>query len=66
VFFGEKGQVDHVGIAIGNNAMVDAPRPGADVTVETIPMSVGAASKAELLFGATDPVAVPSPPAIVP
>jgi len=66
VFFGEKGQVDHVGIAIGNNAMVDAPRPGADVAVETIPTSVRAASKAGRLFGATDPVAVPSSSAVVP
>jgi len=46
--------------------MVDAPRPGADVAVETIPTSVGAASKAELLFGATDPVAVASSSAVVP
>ncbi len=49
---------DHVGIYIGDSAMVDAPYTGADVRVDTIPLVVGAAwGGGEVVLGAADPVA---------
>jgi len=60
VFFGSGGYAGHVGIYVGNNAMVDAPYTGADVRIDTIPMTVGAAWGDETLLGAADPVAEPN------
>ncbi len=58
VFFGSGNYADHVGIYIGNSAMVDAPYTGADVRVDTIPLVVGAAwGDGEVVLGAADPVA---------
>ncbi|HUC36456.1 MAG TPA: bifunctional lytic transglycosylase/C40 family peptidase [Acidimicrobiales bacterium] len=63
VFFGSgtasgDSYADHVGIYIGNSAMVDAPYTGADVRVDTIPLVAGAAWGAgEVVLGAADPVA---------
>ena len=39
------------------SAMVDAPYTGADVRIDTIPMSVGAAWGSQVVLGAADPVA---------
>lgn len=36
VFFGRKGQVDHVGIYVGEGRFVHAPRTGRDVTVSSL------------------------------
>jgi cell wall-associated NlpC family hydrolase len=36
VFFGRKGRVDHVGIYLGDNRFVHAPRTGRDVTVSEL------------------------------
>jgi len=36
VFFGKSGQVDHVGIYLGNGRFVHAPRTGRDVTVSSL------------------------------
>jgi cell wall-associated NlpC family hydrolase len=36
VFFGRKGRVDHVGIYLGDNRFVHAPRTGRDVTVSNL------------------------------
>lgn len=58
VFFGSADYADHVGIYIGDSAMVDAPYTGADVRVDTIPLVAGAAWGANLVvLGAADPVA---------
>ena len=63
VFFGSvtaagDSYADHVGIYIGNSAMVDAPYTGADVRVDTIPLVAGTAWGAgEVVLGAADPVA---------
>jgi cell wall-associated NlpC family hydrolase len=62
VFFGVGGDAEHVGISIGNNAMVDAPRTGADVRIDTFTDVVGAVWGSQTLLGATsvsttDPVA---------
>ena len=58
VFFGSGDYADHVGIYIGDSAMVDAPYTGADVRVDTIPLVAGAAWGAGLVvLGAADPVA---------
>ena len=58
VFFGSADYADHVGIYIGDSAMVDAPYTGADVRVDTIPLVTGAAWGANLVvLGAADPVA---------
>jgi cell wall-associated NlpC family hydrolase len=58
VFFGSGDYADHVGIYIGNSAMVDAPHTGADVRIDTIPLVVGAAwGGGEVVLGAADPVA---------
>ena len=49
---------DHVGIYIGDSAMVDAPHTGADVRVDTFPDVAGAAwGDGEVVLGAADPVA---------
>jgi len=49
---------DHVGIYIGNSAMVDAPHTGADVRVDIFPDVAGAAwGSGEVVLGAADPVA---------
>jgi cell wall-associated NlpC family hydrolase len=62
VFFGsgtESGDsyADHVGIYIGESAMVDAPYTGADVRVDTIPLVAGTAWGSLVVLGAADPVA---------
>ena len=57
VFFGTGDYADHVGIYVGGSAMVDAPYTGADVRIDTIPMSVGAAWGSQVVLGAADPVA---------
>ena len=36
VFFGKKGEVDHVGIYVGEGRFVHAPRSGRDVTVSSL------------------------------
>ncbi len=57
VFFGSSDYADHVGIYIGNSAMVDAPHTGADVRIDTIPLVVGSAwGSGEVILGAADPV----------
>jgi cell wall-associated NlpC family hydrolase len=56
VFFGTGDYADHVGIYVGGTAMVDAPYTGADVRIDTIPMSVGAAWGSQVVLGAVDPV----------
>jgi cell wall-associated NlpC family hydrolase len=56
VFFGTGDYADHVGIYVGGSAMVDAPYTGADVRIDTIPMSVGAAWGSQVVLGAVDPV----------
>jgi cell wall-associated NlpC family hydrolase len=60
VFFGTGGYADHVGIYIGGTAMVDAPFTGADVRIDTIPMTVRAAWGSQVVLGAADPVAQPA------
>jgi cell wall-associated NlpC family hydrolase len=63
VFFGSgtaSGQsyAEHVGIYIGDSAMVDAPYTGADVRVDTIPLIAETPWGAgEVVLGAADPVA---------
>jgi cell wall-associated NlpC family hydrolase len=58
VFFGSGDYADHVGIYIGNSAMVDAPYTGVDVRVDTIPLVAGAPWGAtEVVLGAANPVA---------
>ena len=57
VFFGTGDYADHVGIYVGGSAMVDAPYTGADVRIDTIPMTVGAAWGSQVVLGAADPVA---------
>ena len=56
IFFGTGDYADHVGIYVGGSAMVDAPYTGADVRIDTIPMSVGAAWGSQVVLGAADPV----------
>jgi cell wall-associated NlpC family hydrolase len=60
VFFGESNYADHVGIYIGNGAIADAPYTGADVRVDTIPMTSGAAWGSQLVLGGADPAALPA------
>ena len=63
VFFGSgagssESYAEHVGIYVGNSAMVDAPHTGADVRIDTIPLVVGADwGGGEVVLGAADPVA---------
>lgn len=56
VFFGSGRYAEHVGIYVGNGAMVDAPYTGADVRIDTIPMTAGAAWGNQVVLGAADPV----------
>jgi cell wall-associated NlpC family hydrolase len=56
IFFGTGDYADHVGIFVGGSAIVDAPYTGADVRIDTIPMSVGAAWGSQVVLGAADPV----------
>jgi cell wall-associated NlpC family hydrolase len=58
VFFGAgPTAVDHVGIALGDGRMVDAPHTGADVRLDEIPVAVGAAYGELTYLGATRPTA---------
>ena len=56
VFFGVGGNAEHVGIYIGDSAMVDAPHTGADVRIDTFTDVAGAAWGSQILLGAADPV----------
>jgi len=58
VFFGAGGDAEHVGIYVGDSAMIDAPRTGADVRIETFTDVLGAPWGSEVLLGAADPVAL--------
>lgn len=56
VFFGGGPRnVQHVGIALGDGMMVDAPHVGATVRVEQLPTTAGAQWGSELYVGATRP-----------
>jgi cell wall-associated NlpC family hydrolase len=58
VFFGAGPKaVDHVGIALGDGRMVDAPHTGADVRYDTIPATVGNPYGQLTYLGATRPTA---------
>jgi cell wall-associated NlpC family hydrolase len=62
VFFGTSSAsgdtvADHVGIYVGNSAMIDAPYTGADVRIESFPNVAGAVWGSEFVLGAADPVA---------
>jgi cell wall-associated NlpC family hydrolase len=58
VFFGSGPHgVAHVGIALGDGRMVDAPHTGADVRLDEIPTTVGDAYGYETYLGATRPTA---------
>jgi cell wall-associated NlpC family hydrolase len=58
VFFGAGPKaVDHVGISLGDGRMVDAPHTGADVRLDEIPDTVGAAYGELTYLGATRPTA---------
>lgn len=59
VFFGTGNYADHVGIYVGDAAMVDAPYTGADVRIDTIPMTAGATWGNQVVLGAADPVSTP-------
>lgn len=59
VFFGTGNYADHVGIYVGEAAMVDAPYTGADVRIDTIPMTAGAVWGSQVVLGAADPVSTP-------
>jgi cell wall-associated NlpC family hydrolase len=61
VFFGGgPDSIDHVGLFVGvvggQNAMVDAPRSGADVRAEAFPTTPGATFGSLLYVGATRPI----------
>ena len=58
VFFGAGGDAEHVGIYIGDGAMIDAPHAGADVRMETFTDVIGAPWGSEVLLGAADPAAL--------
>ena len=54
VFFnGGAADVTHVGIYVGSGQMVDAPRTGADVRVESVPTTPGAPWGLDTFVGAT-------------
>jgi cell wall-associated NlpC family hydrolase len=58
VFFGTGSRdVTHVGIALGDGRMVDAPHTGADVRLDEIPATVGASYGDDTYLGATRPTA---------
>ena len=54
---GGPSDVTHVGIYIGNGQMVDAPHTGADVRVESVPTTPGAAWGRDTFVGATQVLA---------
>ena len=55
VFFGgSPDDIEHVGIYVGNDQMVDAPHTGADVRVEAIPTTPGTSWGTETYIGATE------------
>jgi cell wall-associated NlpC family hydrolase len=57
VFFGGgPSDIAHVGIALGNGEMVDAPETGEDVRVESFPTAFGAPWGDESYVGSTRPV----------
>src|ERR1019366_7468084 len=62
VFFGSGRYADHVGIYVGDGAMVDAPYTGADVRIDTFPMSGGATGAKQVVLGAAEPVSTPVVP----
>jgi cell wall-associated NlpC family hydrolase len=58
VFFGAAvSAVSHVGIALGDGRMVDAPHTGAFVRLDVIPATVGSSYGAETYLGGTRPTA---------
>ncbi len=58
VFFGANTQaIDHVGIALGDGRMVDAPHTGADVRLDAIPATIGSRYGDLTYLGATRPTA---------
>jgi cell wall-associated NlpC family hydrolase len=58
VFFGAgPSDVQHVGIVVRGNVMVDAPHTGTVVRTETFPTTPGAAWGSEIYVGATRPTA---------
>jgi hypothetical protein len=58
VFFGsDAAHVEHVGISLGDGRMIDAPHTGADVRLDEIPATVGAAYGDQTYLGATRPTA---------
>ena len=59
VFFGSGSYADHVGIYVGDGAMVDAPYTGADVRIDTIPLTAGATWGTQVVLGSADPVSTP-------
>jgi len=58
VFFGAGGDAEHVGIYVGDSAMVDAPHSGADVRIEAFTDVIGAPWGSDVLLGAADPAAL--------
>jgi cell wall-associated NlpC family hydrolase len=58
VFFGAPGGgVTHVGLVVaGSGRMVDAPHSGANVRVESFPLTVGAAWGGDVYLGAVRPI----------
>ncbi|HVV77955.1 MAG TPA: C40 family peptidase [Mycobacteriales bacterium] len=58
VFFGaDTTAIDHVGIALGDGRMVDAPHTGSQVRFDTIPATVGSTYGTLTYLGATRPTA---------
>ena len=56
IFFGGgPGDVNNVGIYVGNGQMVDAPHTGADVRVEATPTTSGSSWGTDVVVGVTDP-----------
>ncbi|MGH2928360.1 MAG: C40 family peptidase [Solirubrobacteraceae bacterium] len=58
VFFGQSdSDVQHVGIVVSGNTMVDAPYTGTVVRIDTFPATEGAQFGTEIYLGATRPTA---------
>jgi cell wall-associated NlpC family hydrolase len=58
VFFGQTdSEVEHVGIVVSGDTMVDAPYTGTVVRLDTFPVTVGAFYGTEIYLGATRPTA---------